>query len=138
VAGGLNGSLWNKETTRKKHIEVFESRASAPGKEKISQVVGQLYQMREHDLLKSRRGSPNEPRNLAIYLERRLKGESLAEIFREYGLKKHSSASSVVERVRKQISRDRQLSRRVEEIRQKLIKSQTETPFPQLRGVSGN
>ncbi len=112
---------------QKKHTEVPESRALAPGKEKIRQVVCQFYQVREQNLLKSRRGSPNEPRNVAIYLARQLGGESLAEICREYGLKKHSSASSAVERVRNQISKDQQLSRRVEEIRQIFIKSQTET-----------
>jgi chromosomal replication initiation ATPase DnaA len=69
----------------------------------------------------------NEPRNVAIYLTRQLRGENLAEICREYGLSKYSSASSVIERVGIRMSTDRQFGKRVEAISQLLRKSQAET-----------
>jgi hypothetical protein len=49
------------------------------------------------------------------------------EICRVYGLKPHSSASSVVERVKGQMTKDRQFSKRVDELVQMLNKRQKET-----------
>ena len=83
--------------------------------------------MREEDLLKPKRGRFNEPRSVAIYLTRQLRGENLADICREYGLKTHSSASSVVERVRAQMNKDRGLGKRVDKLTGMLAKRQTET-----------
>jgi hypothetical protein len=80
-------------------------------------------------LLKSKRGISNEPRNVAIYLTRLIRGAGLVEICREYHLNKYSSASSVVARVRDRIAKDRQLRRRVEKRGVMLTKSQTVTRF---------
>jgi len=119
---------WVRDTffSHKRHIEIPESRALAPGREKIKQVVCEAYQVEREELLKSRRGAFNEPRNVAIYLTRKLRGEGLAEICQEYGLQKHSSAGSVIERVKKQLSRDKQFKRRIEKLDTMLTKSQTE------------
>ena len=43
-----------------------------------------------------------------------------------YSLKKYSSASSVVENVKKKLLKDRKFRKRVSEFRRELIKSQTE------------
>jgi chromosomal replication initiation ATPase DnaA len=83
--------------------------------------------VREQDLLRGKRGTFNEPRSVAIYLTRQLRGENMAEICREYGLKTHSSASSVVERVKAQMIKDRGFGRRVDRLTGMLIKRQTET-----------
>ena len=112
---------------RKTHKEVPESRVLAPEREKIKQVICRIYGVRVEDLLKSKRGTFNEPRSVAIYLTRQLRGENLAEICREYGLSKYSSASSVIERVGTKMSTDRQLRKRVAKISQVLTKSQAET-----------
>ena len=111
---------------RKKHREVPESRVLAPEREKIKQVICRIYGVRVEDLLKSKRGTFNEPRSVAIYLTRQLRGENLAEICREYGLSKYSSASSVIERMGTKMSTDRQLRKRVAKISQVLTKSQAE------------
>ena len=112
---------------RKRHIEVPESKTLAPSMEEIKELVCGIYGVSEEDLVKPRRGTFNEPRSVAIYLTRQLRGENLAEICKEYGLKTHSSASSAVERVRDQISKDRQFSKRVDKLVQMLVKRQTET-----------
>ena len=112
---------------RKKHREVPESKILAPNKEEIKELVCHIYGVSEEDLLKPKRGTFNEPRSVAIYLTRQLRGENLAEICREYGLKTHSSASSVVERVRTQMIKDRRLGRRIDKLTGMLIKRQTET-----------
>ena len=62
---------------------------------------------------------------LVIYLTRRLRGDGLGEICREFQMKRYSSASSAIERVRTQISKDRRLRKRVDKLRLMLIKSQT-------------
>jgi len=112
---------------QKRHLEVPESRILAPDREKIKQLVCRTYQVKEEELLKSKRGTFNEPRNVAIYLTRQLRGENLNKICREYGLKKYSSASSVIERVRDQIIRDLKFKKRIAELKRILVKSQTET-----------
>jgi len=109
----------------KNEEEVPESRVLAPDRERIRRVVCETYHVREEDLLKSRRGTSNEPRNVAIYLTRRLRGDGLNEICREFYMKRYSSASSAIERVRVQISKDRQFKKRVEKLELMLIKSQT-------------
>jgi chromosomal replication initiation ATPase DnaA len=108
-------------------MEVPESRVLAPEVERIKEVVCRRYGVGEEELLKSRRGKSNEPRNVAIYLTRQLRGEKLNEICREYGLKKHSSASSAAETVRGRMLKDRQFTKRVIELKRMLVKSQSET-----------
>jgi chromosomal replication initiation ATPase DnaA len=61
---------------------------------------------------------------LAIYLMRGLRGRRLKEVCREFGIKKYSSVSSIIERMKSEISRDRNLRERVEKVEAKLYKSQ--------------
>lgn len=110
---------------QKDHKEVPESRVLAPDRERIKRVVCKTYHVREQGLLKSKRGIYNEPRNVAIYLTRRLRGEGLDQICREFHMKRYSSVSSAIERVRVQISKDRQFKKRIEKLRLMLVKSQT-------------
>ena len=110
---------------QKNHEEVPESTVLAPDRERIKRVVCKTYHVREEDLLKSKRGVFNEPRNVAIYLTRRLRGDGLDQICREFHMKRYSSASSAIQRVRVQISKDRQFKKRIEKLRLMLIKSQT-------------
>jgi putative transposase len=94
-------------------------------REKIKQVVCKAYHVDEEDLLKSKRGTFNEPRNVAVYLTRQLRGDGLGEICKEFQMKRYSSASSAIERVKTLISKDGRLRKRVEELRLILTKSQT-------------
>jgi hypothetical protein len=127
VLGSERFMDWVKDRffPKKTHEEVPESRVLAPDREKIKRVVCKMYHVTEGDLLKSKRGVFNEPRNVAIYLTRRLRGDGLHQICREFHMKRYSSASSAMERVRTQISKDRQLRGRVEKLRLVLTKSQT-------------
>ena len=96
---------------QKNHAEVPESRLLAPDMEKIKGVVCRAYHVSEEDLLKSKRGILNEPRNVAIYLTRQLRAEGLDEICRQFHMGRYSSASSAIERVRVQMSKERQLKK---------------------------
>lgn len=66
----------------------------------------------------------NEPRNVAIYLCRLLRGDLLDELGRDFDLKRYSSVSTVMERTKVQISKDRKLRQRVEKLKTVLTKSQ--------------
>ena len=81
---------WVKERFfhRKSNEEIPESRTLSPDREKIKQVVCKAYHVDEEDLLKSKRGTFNEPRNVAIYLTRRLRGDGLGEICKEFQMKR--------------------------------------------------
>lgn len=117
----------NRFFERKVHIEVPDSKLLAPDKETIKDLVCRTYGIKKEELIKSQRGTFNEPRNVSIYLIRMIRSDGLMDICKDYHLKKYSSASSVVENVRKKLSKDRKFRMRVNELSKKLIKSQSET-----------
>jgi len=112
---------------RKVHIEVPDSKLLAPDKESIQELVCRTYGITKGELVKSKRGSFNEPRGVAIYLTRMIRSDGLMDICKDYNLKKYSSASSIVENVKKKLLKDRKFRNRVNELSQKIIKSQPET-----------
>ena len=81
----------------------------------------------ESELLKSRRGRFNEPRSIAIYLSRVLRKDSLMDIGSEFNLNGYSSVSSVLEGMKKQLQKNRQLHKRYKEIEALVLIGQTET-----------
>jgi hypothetical protein len=109
----------------KRHKEVPDSRNLSPDAERIKEEVCRRYGVAMDEVHRSRRGVSNEPRNVAIYLLRTLRGDNLEEIGREFNMTRFSSVSSVVERMRGRISGNRQLRRRVEEIKTAIYMSQT-------------
>jgi putative transposase len=117
----------NRYFERKVHIEVPDSKLLAPDKERIQELVCRTYGITKGELVKSKRGTFNEPRGVAIYLTRMIRSEGLMDICKDYNLKKYSSASSVVENVKKKLLKDRKFRKRVDELSQQLIKSQPET-----------
>ena len=85
----------------KQHEEVPASRSLAPEVEEIKEAVCSVYSVEKDTLLFSRRGVFNEPRNVALYLARRLRGERLEDIGRGFNISKYSSVSSAIEKIRK-------------------------------------
>jgi chromosomal replication initiation ATPase DnaA len=92
--------------------EIPQSKELAPDGDRIKKVVCGYYRIDENDLLQSRRGFFHEPRNVAIYLTRRLRGDSLKQIGEQYRMNKYSSVSSVIERMKVLIAQDRRLKKR--------------------------
>jgi len=109
-------SIKDKYFNKKKHIEVPESRLLAPEVDKILNVVCESYKVFNSELQISIRGQLNEPRNVAMYLMRYLRGDTLGSICKEFGLKKDSSAGSIVSRVKKQILKDKKFKNKIEKI----------------------
>ena len=109
--------------SKKRHIEVPQSRLLAPERDKVMSAVCMKYKVPISDLRISKRGQINEPRNVAMYLMRHLRGDKLNVICKEFGLKKDSSAGSIVDKVKKQIIKDKHLRNKVAEIKRMINKS---------------
>jgi hypothetical protein len=124
---GFINTIKEKFFFRKADDEVPQSRELAPDPDTIKRAVAEFYGIDEGELLRSRRGDFNEPRNVAIYLTRRLSRDSLKQIGQRFGLDKYSSVSSAIERMKALISKDRQLRDRVERLLLELSKSQEQT-----------
>ncbi|MFH2219223.1 MAG: transposase [Pseudomonadota bacterium] len=99
----------------------------APKKEVIIKQVCKYFDVGVEDLFKSRRGSVNEPRNAAIYLIRTLRHDTLEQIGTHFRMNKYSSVSSIIERMKKRIQRDRKLRKKINELSISLRKSQEQT-----------
>jgi chromosomal replication initiation ATPase DnaA len=109
----------------KTHEEVPEAKILAPDPDRILDAVVNLYEITIDDLYTSRRGYFNEPRNVAIYLMRRLRGDTLKAVGEVVGINKNSTVSSIVDRVKYEMSRDKGIRLRVEKLIKTLSNSQT-------------
>ena len=97
-------------------------------KEKIALTPLMVTYSEEEELLASRRGRPNEARNVAIYLLRQLRGSKLKEIGTEFGINSYSTVSTIIKRTRNEIPKNRRLRKRIEQLRSELVLSQEQTP----------
>jgi len=113
--------------SEKKDDEVPQSRELAPDPDQIQNIVCEYYGIDREKLFLSRRGIFNEPRNIAIYLTRRFRGDSLKQIGAYFQLKKYSSVSSIIERTNQAIAKNKKLRNRVEQLASMLSKSQEQT-----------
>ena len=112
---------------RKSREDIPQFKELAPERELIIRTVCKYYHVPEEDLLKTRRGLFNEPRNAAIFLLRKLRRDTLRQIGEEFQIKKYSSVSSAIERMKVRISKDRKMTKRLKELSQKFDKSQEQT-----------
>lgn len=97
--------------------------------EKIIEEVCKFYNVNKDVVFSSRRGLINQPRNVAIYLIRQLRGGTLKEAGKILGIEKNSTDSSVVERLKLEIKRNKNLNKRIGSLKAKLSKIQEHTPF---------
>ena len=107
--------------------EVPQSKELDPEVGQIQKVVEKFYGISKKELLSSRRGVFNEPRNMAIYLTRQLRGDTLKQIGLDFKIIKYSSVSSSIERTKKWIAADRKLRAKVNKLVFMLRKSQEQT-----------
>jgi len=98
-----------------------------PEVERIKKAVCEAYGVTENTLSKSQRGIFNESRNVAVYLTRLLRGDSLNRIGEEFEIRKYSSVSSIIERMKVELGRNKELKNRVDKVRSAISKSQEQT-----------
>ena len=116
--GGEDFVYWVKETffQKKKNRQVPESLQLAPDRHRIIGEVCRMYGVTEREVFNVRRGFRNEPRDVAIYLCRTLRNDTLREIGKAFGITGYSPAGSVVSRMKKELLHDKGLEQQIENI----------------------
>ncbi len=116
--GGKDFVSWVKDTffQKKKDRQIPESFQLAPDRDRIIEEVCRKYGVKEQDLFTVRRGIRNEPRDVAIYLCRILRNDTLKELGKAFGITGYSPGGSVVSRVRKELIQDEKLEQYIENI----------------------
>ena len=109
--------------------EIPETRSLAPDCDKIKKHVCMEYDIKYEDLNTSRRGFFNEPRNVAMYLVRKLRNDTLKQVGEQFGIDKYSTVSSIVERVKYEMNSNKIFRKRVETLKERITMSQRQTPF---------
>ena len=122
ILGDEDFKDWIKDKFRglRFHKEIPESRSLALDSAKIRKIVCDVYGIEEEVLQQSRRGRENEARDVAIYLQRKYCGQTLAELGKDYGIPNYSTVSSACERVKARLSKDRKSLTTLKEIEKKL------------------
>ena len=85
------------------------------------------YDVSFNELLITRRGIFNEPRNIAVYLLRQIRGESLNNIGKLFNIKAYSTVSSILRRVERLKKYDRKIKKRIGKIQDSINKGQRQT-----------
>lgn len=116
-----------KYFTLKNFEEIPETKRLAPDVDKIKSAVCRAYKIKEDELYVTRRGFFNEPRNVAVYLIRRVRNDTLKQVGEQFGIEKYSTVSSIVERVKSEMKADRRFKKRVQDLNEGIIKSQRQT-----------
>lgn len=113
---------WVKEkySTSLFQEEIPETKVLVPSKEKIKDSVCKVYSVDIRSLYGIHRGLTNEARNVAIYLTRLLRRDSLKEIGKEFKIPNYSSVSSIIENMKVNIVSKKKLKKQVDKIRKYL------------------
>jgi REP element-mobilizing transposase RayT len=106
------------------HEEIPSSKSLAPDVDKIVREVCKYYNVKTNDLLLSKRGYFNEPRNVAIYLIRHLRCDTLKDVGKFFGINKNSTISSVDRRLKREMIKDKQIKKNVQALKFGLSKGQ--------------
>ncbi|MCP4270062.1 MAG: transposase [Candidatus Brocadiaceae bacterium] len=110
---------WAKEKYTGSPIqeEIPEIKVLVPSKKKIKDSVCKLYSVNIRSLYGIHRGVTNEARNVAIYLTRLLRRDSLKEIGKEFKIPNYSSVSSIIEKMKVDIASNKKLKKQVDKVR---------------------
>ena len=109
---------------KKRSYEVPESKSLAPASDRIISTVCKHYGVSFNKLLGTRRGISNEPRNSAIYLLRKIRGETLYNIGEQFNIKAYSTVSSIIRRVSKLRREDKRINNNIKKIQESVKKGQ--------------
>ena len=107
---------------KKKSYEVPESKSMAPSPDLIISAVCAHYNVSVNELILTKRGIFNEPRNIAVYLIRHIGGESLNNIGKLFNIKTYSTVSSIIQRVSRLKKSDRKIRKQLANIQDNINK----------------
>ena len=101
--------------------EIPETKELIPSMEKLKLSVSKAYKVNPTSLCGIKRGVSNEPKNVAIFLARRLRRDSLKVIGKEFNISNYSSVSTIIERMKTNLGRNKKLKRHVDKIITEII-----------------
>ncbi len=104
--------------------EIPESKALALNSETIRKLVCEAFGVENEMLLKMKRGTENPARDVAVYLQRKYCGQTLAMLGKDYGMDNYSTVSSAFERVKAKMLKDRKTRKMIAKIEKSLNKGQ--------------
>lgn len=110
---------------KKKDYEIPESKKLAPTAAMVIEAVCDHYKVSFSDLLISKRGYFNKPRNVGIYLLRQNRGENLYSIGAMFDIRAYSTVSSIIRRVARLKKHDRKIRKQIEQIQARIYKGQS-------------
>jgi len=120
-------SIKKKYFPEKKDKEIPESDNLAPDLESIREIVCEYYRIDHEALFREKRQTYNEPRNMAIYMSRYLRNDSLKQISTDYLLGSESSVSTILNSVNELIRSNILFENKVFEIRRLVTKREIKT-----------
>lgn len=109
---------------KKARYEVPESKHLAPEPGIIISIVCEYFNVVFDDLLVSRRGVFNKPRNVAIYLLRQIRGDDLNSIKEVFHINTYSTVSSIVQKIACMTKTDKKLGKEIQTLKEKITKGQ--------------
>lgn len=129
MLGGKRFIKWVQATFFQGKVDrdIPQTQHLAPDRRLIINAVCQFYSVSANTLTAIRRGVENEPRDMAIYLLRTVCGEPLMTIGAQFGMKRYSSVSSAVDRIKKKLATNQEIATRLGNISELIKKGQTET-----------
>lgn len=107
--------------------EIPEARKLAPDTGMIKRAVCEIYGIDSARLEGLHRGKENEPRDVAVFLARRLRRDTLVEVGNAFGITNYSSVSTIVESMKRKISTNRKLKKQIEKVERRINLRQKQT-----------
>jgi chromosomal replication initiation ATPase DnaA len=96
----------------------------APLADDIISHICRHYNVSFDELLVTKRGVFNTPRNIAVYLLRYIRGDNLNDIRNMFQINAYSTVSSIIQTVSKRAISDRKLRQQIEEINHNITNGQ--------------
>ena len=123
ILGGETFKEWIKNRFGSHRLlrEIPEVKIFAPDSAKLRKHVCRIFKAEEDVLFLSRRGRENLARDVAIYLQRKHCRQPLAGLGKDYGIANYSTVSSVCQRVKTRLQKDRKMQKILTKIETKLI-----------------
>ncbi len=119
-------SMKEKYYQEKRDKEIPESHILSPDLNYIKDVVCKYYNIPGERLCINKRRSFNEPRDVAIYLSRNLRNNTLEQLGKDFLLNAHSSVSTVLRRIKKRIEKDSEFKKKIDGVEKLCLKRQTQ------------
>jgi len=100
--------------------EIPEGKVLTIDVEKIKTTVAESFKVDKTSLLGTKRKTRNDPRDVAIYLTRKNRRDTLEEIGKAFGISRYSTVSTILLNMKERISKERRLKKKLESVEKSL------------------